>query len=401
VGGPPLVAPESRVVVEARPRRRARAQYSSPAHRRKLEAHVRASCESRAGTYRMLAENGNVLYVGKSRSLRARLLSYFRATGRGDRQARILRHAFRIEWDYAFNEFDALLTELRLIKRHRPHFNTAMVEDEWPRAYVAIARGPVPGLRMVRRTDDPRAEALWGPFRRVTQLADAMRALAEVTGVRDCALEDAVQSKGRRKLWFASDSAGEAGAASRDGKRTPGCLRVELGTCVGPCVGGGSAETYRDGVAMARAFLEASSNGPLKLARQRMRQAAEALEFERASIWRDKVERLAWLKGRLARFRANMDRLTFRYLVRGSDGGSRVYLIRRGTVRADLAAPTTEEESAALDALAERIYLGPDPKGGDVPTHDLDEFYLVASWFRRHPEELANTRPGASALATR
>jgi excinuclease ABC subunit C len=270
-----------------------------------------------------------------------------------------------------------------------------MVEDEWPRAYVAIARGPIPGLRMVRRTDDPQAEALWGPFRRVTQLADAVRALADVTGVRDCALEEV--GSGRRRLWFASDAVSEGTAVARDGARTPGCLRVELGSCAGPCVGAGSSEKYGDGVAMARAFLEAKSDAPLKLARQRMRDAAEALEFERASSWRDKVERLAWLQGRLARFRANMDRLTFRYFVPGSDGAGRVYLIRRGTVRADLPAPTTSEESAALDALAERIYLGADAKGSDVPTHDLDEFYLVASWFRRHPEELANTRPGVPA----
>jgi excinuclease ABC subunit C len=88
-----------------------------------------------------------------------------------------------------------------------------------------------------------------------------------------------------------------------------------------------------------------------------------------------------------------MDRLTFRYDVpaeRDGDAG-RVYLVRRGTVRADVPAPSTPEEHAALDVLAARVFHGPDPRGDDVPMHDLDEFYLVASWFRRRPEELART----------
>jgi hypothetical protein len=66
-----------------------------------------------------------------------------------------------------------------------------------------------------------------------------------------------------------------------------------------------------------------------------------------------------------------------------------VYLVRRGTVRAELPAPAGADDEAALARLARRVFTAPDP--ADLPTHDLDEFYLVASWFRRHPEELART----------
>lgn len=98
----------------------------SPQLRKQLLATVRADCENRPGTYRMIADNDRVIYVGKSRRVRTRLLSYFRAKGRRNKAARILRHAVRIEWEYAPNEFSALLNELRLIKRYRPHFNRAM-----------------------------------------------------------------------------------------------------------------------------------------------------------------------------------------------------------------------------------------------------------------------------------
>ena len=155
-----------------------------------------------------------------------------------------------------------------------------------------------------------------------------------------------------------------------------------------------------DAVAAARAVLEARDDAPLRTARARMEEAAAGLHFERAAVWRDKAERLAWLWGRVTRFQASMDHLTFCYTVppvHERDAG-RVYLVRRGTVRAEVPMPATESERTTLDALAARVFLA--PEGGadgepaaerDVPQHDLDEFYLVASWFRRRPAELART----------
>lgn len=365
----------------------ARADRHSVAQRRALLQKVRSTCENLPGTYRMLGADGRILYVGKSRRLRARLLSYFRAKGRRNKSVKILRHAFAIDWQYSPDEFAALLDELRLIKLHRPHFNQDMMNDEWPRAYVALTSGKVPGLRVVRRTDDARAASLWGPFRRVSLLADAVHALAELTGVRDCTLEDAGGSGTRRQMWFANDDA-PRGARKQ---RTPGCLRAELGSCPGPCIGSGDSDVYDRGVREALAFLSATDDAPLRAARARMQSASDALEFERAAVWRDKVERLSWLFERLSGFHASMDRLTFVYTVSGHSGESRVYLVRRGTVRAQMPVPRSMDEERALETLCERIFGAPDVNGQDIPIHDLEEFYLVASWFRRHPDELLHT----------
>lgn len=354
-----------------------------------------ASCENRPGVYRMLGADGSVVYVGTSRALRTRLLSYFRARGRGDRQAGILRQAFDLRWEYAPDAFGALLEELRLIKALRPRLNVERMEDEWPRAYVALTEGPVPGLRIVRRTDDARAAGLFGPFRALVRLADAVRTLAEVAGVRDCGIDDRGEGGGPPKLFFAGSPSGLPAAKGRP--RTPGCLRFELGSCPGPCVGGGSADAYRDAMATVRAFLEGESSAPLQRARRNMRAAAAGLAYERAAAWRDRADRLSWLRGRLRSFQASMDRLTFRYRVPGPDGTAQLYLLRRGTVRASVPEPGTPAARSALEALARRIYLAADPRGRDVPAHDLEEFYVVSGWFRRHPGELARTLPALPA----
>lgn len=342
-----------------------------------MRALVAASCERRPGVYRMLGPTGNVLYVGQSRLLRARLLSYFRATGRRNKAARILRHAFSVEWEYTNTEFGALLREMRLIKQYRPHFNAMMVTDDWPRAYVALTGGAVPGLRVVPRSDDPAAVALFGPFRRVGMLRDAVRALADATGLRDCAHDDI------------------AGRAPRS--RVPGCLRYDLGTCMGPCIGEASMSAYGAAADDARAFLEGTSDAPVRTLEQRMSHAAADLAFERAAVIRDRLDRVRWLHERVQHFRANVDRLTFRYHATGPTGTEWVYLIRRGTVRAEVPAPASAEEEGSLDALSARIFDGPDPSGADIPTHDLDEFYLVASWFRRREAERARVRAPTGA----
>src|SRR5687768_9816544 len=88
-----------------------------------MRATVREGATDRPGIYRMIAEDGEVLYVGKSKQVRTRLLSYFRCAYPAEKGGRILRSAHSIDWEYTPSEFGALLRELRLIKRFRPRFN--------------------------------------------------------------------------------------------------------------------------------------------------------------------------------------------------------------------------------------------------------------------------------------
>ena len=117
---------------------------------RRFAAQVRAAAEDRPGVYRMLSGDGEVVYVGKSKRVRTRLLSYFRCAYPEDKGARILREAQAIEWEYTPSEFAALLAELQLIKQMRPRFNVAMKRDDRHYVFIKLTRGAAPKLLVVR-----------------------------------------------------------------------------------------------------------------------------------------------------------------------------------------------------------------------------------------------------------
>ncbi|MFZ5623247.1 MAG: nucleotide excision repair endonuclease, partial [Gemmatimonadota bacterium] len=139
---------------------------------RAMRERVRATAEQRPGIYRMLDPTGRVIYVGKARRLRARLLSYFRARYPEDKGARILHAAHRIEWDYVPSEFAAYLTELRQIKRFRPYFNLHMNRGRRT-VLVRLSRGPAPRLS-VGPGVAPDTERVFGPFTSPGRVAMAL-----------------------------------------------------------------------------------------------------------------------------------------------------------------------------------------------------------------------------------
>src|SRR5579871_4615977 len=139
-----------------------------------LRATVISGAEARPGVYRMLSEDGAVLYVGKSKSLRTRLLGYFRSAPR-DKGARILRDTHRIEWDHTPSELAALLAELRLIKRYRPRFNVASKRDLRHYAFIRVGAGRVPKITVHRGARAAGDGAYYGPFIGPDLVAKAVR----------------------------------------------------------------------------------------------------------------------------------------------------------------------------------------------------------------------------------
>ena len=348
-----------------------------------MRSHVRDTALDRPGVYRMIAPDGEIVYVGKSKRVRSRLLSYFRAAFPEEKGARILRDAERIEWEYVPSEFAALLTELRLIKQFRPRFNIAMKRDGRNYCFIKVTKSAAPKLVVVRGPGADDSAIYYGPFMGAMGVSDAVRELNDVLGLRDCAADQRMNFADQPELFDAFP-------------RTPGCIRFEVKKCLGPCVGGCTTQQYDHRLALARAFLDGTDDGPLEHLRHEMEQASDRLEYERAGVLRDKLKRLEALRGQFGRLRFAVETLSFVYTVPGYDGEDRVYLVRRGRVRAELNRPATAADATRLLGLIDEVFTPAERNTAQIPTHEIDELLLLSSWFRRFPGELERTSTAGS-----
>lgn len=342
-----------------------------------LRRRVRALAENRPAVYRMLDASGRILYVGKAKRLRTRLLSYFRSEYPEDKAARILYAAADIGWDYVPSEFAAYLGELRQIRRYRPHFNHRGNRTRRS-VLIKVSGGPAPrvyaGAAVTR--DDLRC---YGPFRSLGRTLEAVRTLNDLLGLRDCAAAMPTVFAGQRDLF--------------DQPRQAGCMRHEFGFCSGPCAGFVSEGEYRRRVDTATAFLEGRTIQPLDRVIGAMQEASAAARFEMAARWREKFEQLEWLLAATSRARTAVDLLTFVYRDPGVFGDDRAYLVVQGVVRAAFPFPATPIEREAFRAVVAETAARPLTPAGPLPLEAIDEILLLLSWFRAHPEALRRTAP--------
>jgi excinuclease ABC subunit C len=342
-----------------------------------LRGRVRALAENRPGVYRMLDSTGRVIYVGKAKRLRTRLLSYFRAEYPDDKAARILYAASDITWDYVPSEFAAYLGELRQIRRFRPHFNH---RGNFTRraVFIKVSGGPAPRVTAAGAIgkDDVRC---YGPFQSLGRTLEAVRTLNDLLGLRDCAASMPVVFAGQGDLF---DRPGKAG-----------CMRYEFGFCSGPCGGFVTEWEYRQKVETAIAFLEGRTIQPIDRVVASMQEASAEARFELATRWRERFEQLEWLLAATSRARTAVDLLTFVYRDPGDFGDDRVYLVRQGRVLAVFPTPTTPIEREAFRAVVAAELERPSPAPGPLPLDGLDEILLLMSWFRAHPDALRRTTP--------
>ncbi|MGH7710634.1 MAG: UvrB/UvrC motif-containing protein [Gemmatimonadaceae bacterium] len=347
-----------------------------------LRDYVRQQAAARPAVYWMSAADGEVLYVGKSKRLRARLLSYFRGNFAEDKGARILSITQRIDWTYVPSEFAALLEELRRIKQLRPRFNVAMKRDDRHYAFIRLTDGRAPRLTVVRGPGRDAHGLFYGPFMGAMRLREAVRELSDVLGLRDCTLDSRMRFADQRELFVLPP-------------RTPGCLRYEIGRCLGPCVAATTTATYMARVREARAFLEGTGDVPIRQLTEAMEAASAALEFERAASLRDKLARLTSLRDRFDYLRFAVESLSFTYAVPGVDGDDRTYVIHRGRVLRECPAPRDAEERKALAEIA-ALAAGAAPArkaAFALPAHEVDELLLISAWFAKNPGEHARTTP--------
>jgi excinuclease ABC subunit C len=232
---------------------------------------------------------------------------------------------------------------------------------------------------VVRGASDDRA-TYYGPFQGARHVAESVRELSDVLGLRDCTLDSRMRFADQAELFSLSP-------------RTPGCIRYEIRKCLGPCVTACTEKQYDERVTLAKAFLDGADDTPLDSLRLEMLRASAELEFERAGFLRDKLGRLEALRDQFERLRFAVESLSFSYHVPGWNGEDRVYLIRRGRVRAEGAPPVSAKEKRHHALVMEEVFGARESEGARLPTHEIDELLLLSWWFRTHPAEMDHTTP--------
>jgi excinuclease ABC subunit C len=213
---------------------------------------------------------------------------------------------------------------------------------------------------------------------------EAVRHLNDLFRLRDCPQSQEMVFADQRELFPVVHAAG--------------CIRHEIGTCIGPCAAACSVRGYAEQVRLARSFLEGRDRRALSKIEREMADASRQLQFERAAAFRDKLEVLRWLSDRLDFMRRARTRHSFVYPVAGHDRATVWFLIRHGQVRAAIAAPIDTASKEVAAGWIESVY-GKDGRSRMPSSDETDAILLVASWFRRHPEERGRTISPNQALA--
>ncbi len=222
------------------------------------------------GVYRMLDAKGDVLYVGKARSLKRRVVSYAHVEQLSTRLRRMVAETIRVEVVTTHTEVEALLLESNLIKKLRPRYNVLLRDDKSFPDILLTGDHPFPQIAK-HRGSRSRPGKYFGPFASAGSVNRTIIALQRAFLIRNCA--DTVFSQ-----------------------RTRPCLQHQIKRCTAPCVGRVSAEDYGLQVADAEAFLSGRSRAVQGALVERMQAASDALDFESAALYRDRIRALTQIQ---------------------------------------------------------------------------------------------------------
>jgi excinuclease ABC subunit C len=310
------------------------------------------------GVYRMIAADGEVLYVGKARSLRSRVAAYTQPTRLDTRLVRMVSATRTMEFAVTDSEAEALLLENNLIKRFKPRYNVLLRDDKsFP--YIVIRRDTEwPQLAKHRGTREAGNE-YFGPFASATAVNRTLYALQRAFPLRSCS--DGVFST-----------------------RTRPCLQYQIKRCTAPCVGRIDKAEYGVIVDEVRDFLGGRNREVQQALSERMEQASGKLEFERAAVLRDRIRALAHIQSHQSIALDSIDEADiFAVHAEGGQVCVQVFFVRSGQNlgnRAYFPSHTKDlEEPAVLTAFIGQFYEARQAPRLILTSHDVAEAELLES----------------------
>ncbi|MCK9503557.1 MAG: excinuclease ABC subunit UvrC [Porticoccaceae bacterium] len=290
----------------------------------------------RPGVYQMMAENGDVLYVGKAKNLRKRVSSYFRTTGLAPKTRALVSRIHGVQVTVTGTEIEALILEQNLIKQYHPPYNVLLRDDKsYP--YIHLSAGePYPRLSFHRGTKKKKGQ-YFGPYPSVNAVRESLVFLQKTFRVRQC--DDSFYRN-----------------------RSRPCLQYQIKRCTGPCVGLVSEEDYQRDVRHTELFLDGKNDQIIRELEKDMDAASTALAFEKAAELRDKIIALRQMQSEQIIESGQGDVDVIAAAVAGDQACIHMLYIRHGRMVGSrsfyLKIPLVEDEAAILNDFISQFYLG-------------------------------------------
>ena len=220
------------------------------------------------GIYKYFDAAEELLYVGKAKSLRKRVGSYFSKTFTSYKTHELVQRIHHIEFTIVDSEQDAFLLENSLIKQFQPRFNINLKDDKsYP--FIVIKNEPFPRVFLTRKKIDDGSEYL-GPYTSVGKVRELLNFIKQTIQLRNCSLN--LTSKNIEKKKFKV------------------CLEYHLGNCKGPCEGLQSGEDYKEGLIQLKNLLKGNLSPVINHFKNEMKEHALTMKFEKAEVVRKKIE---------------------------------------------------------------------------------------------------------------
>lgn len=223
------------------------------------------------GIYRYFNSEGILIYVGKAKSLKKRVSSYFNKQSQYNRKTeKLVSEIRKIEFTLANTEFDALLLENNFIKQYQPKYNILLKDDKtFP--YLCILKEPFPRIIYTRKYI-PKQGEYFGPYSSVVSMKSVLELVRQIYSIRTCNLLLSQENIEQKKFKV--------------------CLEFHIGNCKGPCEGLQNEADYLQDIAQARNILKGDLSAVEDELISRMNRASEALEFEKAASFKHKLDLL-------------------------------------------------------------------------------------------------------------
>ena len=344
---------------------------------RQLRDQVRRGCPAVPGVYGMFNGKGELIYVGKSHRLRNRLMSYFSGSASQEKAGRIIERTRAIQWETQPSDFAARVRELGLIRRWTPRFNVQGVPQRQRPVYLCLGRKPAETFFLSSQPPGGDIVAMEGPFYGAGRMRRVVESLNKVFGLRDCSQSTVFQFAEQLSLF--------------DVQPRPGCLRLEIGNCLGPCAAACTRGEYAERVSAAESFLDGFNQEPVLSAEEAMHAAAADRQYELAAHARDTLRALRYASGKLQQLAEARRTYSFIYAATGYDGQTIWYLIRRAEIVDAAVAPKTAAQYRAVKPLLRQWDSQLQLRHTRAATDHPYTVAIVSAWFRKHPGELKQT----------